>query len=242
MGYSSSDEIGDGRVCGPFAGTHGRSGFSLIEVILCIGILMILLGLVLPMTSGAKQRAMDARMLGTMRSNGALLSLYAHDHDMLFPNDSQMVGRAVLDWYRPLIRTGLIRGDVDVDPDGIRRHKVQRVSMTAAAVCPPERMVPGATLPLDMSTTTTMRLSQVLHPASKGVLFQYVQVTGEVHELWSTRAHNGPVLPITFADGSVLAARSRSFVLEFDFLEDWVGSPVLSTWRGVLGVDQRTGR
>ena len=178
-------------------------------------------------------------MLGTMRSNGALLSMYAHDHDMLFPNDSQMVGRAVLDWPSPLKAAGMINGDADVDPDGVRLHKVQRVSMTAAAVCPPDRMVPGATLPLDMSTTVTMRLSQVRHPASKGVLVQYVQVQGDSHAAWATRYPSGPSLPVTFADGSVLAAACREFAIEFEFYEDWVGRPVLSTWRGVYGVDRR---
>lgn len=242
MRLSSSDIRNPGRQSDACASTRGRAGFSLVELLLCLGVLMILLGLVLPMMSGARERAIEARMLGTMKSNGALISMYAHDHDMLFPNDSQMVGKAVLDWPSPLKAAGLIDGDADVDPDGVRRHRVQRVSMTAAAVCLPDRMVPGATLPLDMSVATTMRLSQVRHPAAKGVLVQYVQVRGDTHELWSTRFHRGPSLPVTFADGSVISARSREFALEFDFYEDWVGHPVLSTWRGVYGVDQRGGR
>ncbi|MBX3405544.1 MAG: hypothetical protein KF869_02170 [Phycisphaeraceae bacterium] len=161
---------------------------------------------------------------------------------MMFPNADQMVGYAILRWHVPLVESGLIRGVEDVDPDGIRRHNVQRVSMSAAAVCPPDRMVPGATLPLDMSTTTTMRLSQVQHPASKGVLVQSLHVNGDEHVFWSSRQGLRPSLPIVFADGSVISARARDFALEFDFYEDWVGYPVLSTWRGVLGVDRRVGR
>lgn len=220
-------------------GGRGGRAFTLIELVLCIGIIMVLLGLVLPAMAAARRRGTDTRMLGVMRSNGALLALYAQDHDMAFPLSGPTVGGAMLEWYRPLIEVGLIQSASDVDPDGIRNDHVQRVAMSAAAACLPERMEPGNTLPMDMATSSVIRHTQVVHPSSKGILVQWVHVVPGEHRMWTYKAVNGPVSPIAFADNSVSSARSADFVLDHDFFENWVGHPVLATWSGVRGIDRR---
>lgn len=218
---------------------HHARAFTLIELVLCIGILMILVGLLMPTLSGARQRALDTRMVATMKSNGELLALYAKDQDDRFPLSSPSVGHAVLEWYRPLIDVGLIHGVEDVDPDGLRRHQVQRVSITAGAVCLPERMEPGNTVPIDVAASSVIRHSQVLHPSSKGLLLQWVHVLRGQHRFWTYVPANGPISPITFADGSVSSARCTDFVFDHDFFENWVGHPVYSTWSGIRGIDRR---
>jgi competence protein ComGC len=218
---------------------HGPRAFTLIELVLCIGILMILLGLLMPTLSGARQRALDTRMVATMKSNGQLLALYAKDQDDRFPLGADSIGSAMLLWYQPLIDVGLIEHVRDVDPDGIKRDNVQRVAMSGAAACLPEQMVPGGTVPIDMARSVAIRQSQVVHPSSKGILVQWVHVLPGEHRMWSYTPANGPISPITFADGSVSRLRCTEFVLDYEFFENWVGHPVISTWSGVRGIDRR---
>ena len=58
-----------------------RPGFTLIEILVVIGILVALVGLLLPALSGARETARRAQCLSNLRQLTAAWLAYAHDHD-----------------------------------------------------------------------------------------------------------------------------------------------------------------
>jgi prepilin-type N-terminal cleavage/methylation domain-containing protein len=61
------------------------AGFTLMELLVVIGIIGLLAGLLMPALSGAKQKARQAKCLNHLRQLGLALSLYADDYEGQFP-------------------------------------------------------------------------------------------------------------------------------------------------------------
>ena len=64
---------------------HGRKGFTLIELLVVILIIGIMVGLLLPMLSGAMARARSVGCLANLKSIGTVFELYLEDHDRTYP-------------------------------------------------------------------------------------------------------------------------------------------------------------
>jgi competence protein ComGC len=214
-------------------------GFTLIEMLIVIGTVMILIGLLIPGLAKARSSAKDIVMASQSRSNASLVSVYSASHRDLFPCMSETVGDGMLMWDTALVRAGVIDSESETDPAGMKAHGLTRFAMSAAMCCEPGRMVPGAAEPLHQARTVTITQSAVWFPSEKGMLVQWLYVEGDEHRFWTYSVHLPPRSPIAMCDGSVIAAKCVDFRLEHDFFEHWVGHPVLSTWNGVNGRDSR---
>lgn len=80
-----------------------RSGFTLVELLVVIGIIAILVAILLPALSKARQSAQTVQCLSNLRQCGAAFMMYAQDHGGLlpFPNTAGPDVRNGL-WYEVL--------------------------------------------------------------------------------------------------------------------------------------------
>lgn len=62
-----------------------RRGFTLVELLVAIGVIAILTGIAIPSLSIARARADAARCLGNLRSLGVALNSYLSDNQMTMP-------------------------------------------------------------------------------------------------------------------------------------------------------------
>lgn len=62
-----------------------RRGFSLTELVLVLGLIMVVLSLALPVLRGVRQRGAAAACLATLRQNGVCVALYAQQNKDVWP-------------------------------------------------------------------------------------------------------------------------------------------------------------
>ncbi len=215
-----------------------RRAFSLIELTVVIGVILILIGLALPSLSGVMSRAKSTRMAAIMSSSAALLSLYANDFDDQYPVRDKKLWPSVYFWYEPLVASGLMEQASDADPTGWRLYDEVRVHLSACMLQRPEQMQPGRTVPPEDALSASVRHREVVFPSSKGVLVQRYGVPGVGSDHWCCVGGQLPK-PVAMADGSVLVGRWQDFTLEDEiYIENWIGTPVLSTWGGFEARDR----
>ena len=75
-----------------------RRAFTLVELLIVVGLIAVLLSLLLPAVNRARQMAAQAGCAGNMRQIGMALTLYAQDNDGFFPRCAQIGGFQRGDW------------------------------------------------------------------------------------------------------------------------------------------------
>lgn len=221
-----------------------RRAFSMIELIVSIGILSILAGLLLPSLSGSLSRAKLTRDMVRMRDAATMIAVYTTDHRDVYPM-SELTGVFQIGqlWLRPMLAGGYYKDVREVDDYSDERGSDPSVFMSAAMAYDWRKMVPGKTVDVYEQHAQPVRTGTVLFPSLKGLVFRGMSggppasLAGEVEmfccdgTLWE--------FPVAFADASVKSGNWRDFNGDKDlYLENQIGMPVLSTWNGVRGVDR----
>ncbi len=88
---------------------HQRSAFTLVELLVVIGIIALLISILLPALNSARQRGKNTVCLSNLRQIGMGVAMYASDHDGRFPLAAHSASPT--GWLDTLVPFGI---DVDV--------------------------------------------------------------------------------------------------------------------------------
>lgn len=215
-------------------------GFTVVELIVCLGIAMILAGLALPSLASIRRQAKATAWLATVQQNSHLVDMYTSQSREVFPQSGvSRVGDAARDWWRALEAMGLLEASGDTPtPDRTA------VRISACFVYDAALMRPGLsdTKSLWDRSPRPVRRSDVLNPTLKGMIWMpSVDPTRAEPErnAWCCLGDSPPG-PIGYADGSAVLASWRDLVTDGSmYVEHDIGYVVISTWDGVRGIDKR---
>jgi hypothetical protein len=200
-----------------------------------IGVVAIVIGLLLPSLSTARQTARRTAFAATIRQDAILVSAYCNDARGVFPIAATLAPDAAWNWGSAMLAGGHISDLRDLDPDGARRYGRNRVQLSKCMLLPAELMRPGFTVPPDMQYATPIRDDQVTYPSQKGLLIPLCSepLPGDDPAGRCFFYTRRVAEPIAFADQSV------AVLTRFDLIDgeapseiDGVGLPVYASWGG----------
>ena len=221
-----------------------RVGFTIIELLVVIGVITILLGLALPPLARTRERARHVASLSQIRQNVAAIDAYSADNNGYYPAGRPTALGASYQWHDPLIEAGYFKDRSQADPVGIKEIDSVRYVMSVCMLYPPGLMTPRDIVPLpDFAPTTAMTTHSVTSPALKGLMYQGFLGNGDTLEGFPPQewcCAEPRMGPVVFADGSgELAVWTKFRDDEMPGSVRWMGIPIFSTWYGVQGVDRR---
>lgn len=211
--------------------------FTMVELVVVIGIVMILIGIMIPALGKTRQQAIRTRDLASIRGAFLSLSQYTADNNEYYPvgGDNQVL--AVKLWYLPLVASGHIDSWRDLGIPS-RKYEQSLIGLTQTALTAQHVFVPGAEEQGLFQPVVAQKTSSVRFPSEKGVLFQHYVESPDAPETAWCCTRDAPPVPIAFGDGSAV---TRSYT-QFDVqpppeLYRGVGMPVIATWFGLGGRD-----
>lgn len=215
--------------------------FSLIELVVVLGVLMVLAGLMLPALGGAMEEARLTRDAALLRQHGISLGQYREDNESVYPiaRDNPFVAGQV--WFLPMIEKGYIMSAAELDPLAGGDLGRVRFAMSVCMVYDPDLMLRGKTLPAKLARSVPVRDDQVHYPSDKGELLRNHNGMGHPREgglfFCCTHAWRSAV---AMADGSISTGDMFDFTSDTAVeLENLVGMPVRSSWNGYRARDRR---
>lgn len=223
----------------PLGGVAGhRRAFTIVELAVCSGIILVLTALIAPAIGGSMERARLTRAMSQARQNAALVSLYAADHDDVYPIARDNPESAGFYWHEALIPGGYLAEEREADPEGWRRTGNVLIYLSMCMVYDPRFMVPERTLPIAEARSSPVRQAQVLYPSQKGMMVRLYEGPRDYDSAWCCLSSQNRA-PVAMADGSALSGLWHEFMDGRPFMvENQIGVPVFSTWGGYLGRDR----
>lgn len=232
---------------------RGR-GFSIIELVVVIGVVMVLLGIFLPALSGTKASAKQLQQMSNIRQVGTLIDLYLNDWKETYPladirpdwypdsvsqEDAERLGIGRY-WATPLLTTGLIdREQFDVI------YWDSHAFGTVAMYTNPDVMTPDTIPVWENHQNSAVKQSWARYPSLKGLIgVSFVPDGGSEdrlmpgHKLWNNGLPDGPKAPVLFADSSVVRLRYSEMREPDPAPIGYWGSGMMYTWFGIKGRDR----
>lgn len=169
------------NVPAPHSGPSVRrsaSGFTLIELMVVVGIIVLLIGILLPAVSLAYKKAIITRQKADLQSIATALDQYKADFDGNYPSvDADNTGAAVLG--KALFGMGdaahYYRGSVSPDDIGNASYNPGTNPVADNTL---QNGGTGLTIPASYNSGTTYSLGQVVVDGSAPTFTQYLQGTG----------------------------------------------------------------
>lgn len=213
-------------------------GFSLVELMVVVGVIAILLGFLMPALRGGRGQAERVRELVLIQQDAMSVEMYCAQSDGVYPlaHENAWMSRHMWD------EIGTQVGVVDE-----ARAREAMPAMSVAMVHPASLMQPGRTMTPQEAHASPIRSAMVRSPSAKGLLHYSIVPRGPrqgdwcCYESWDIiPPHELPESPIAFADGSTSFATWITYLEARDpVLENWMGVPIMSTWDGSRGLDRR---
>lgn len=241
--------------------TSGRSrAFTLVELLVTVGIVALILGLILPALRGARWKVDDVALLAHQSQVFKSLDQYLADHDLRYPSWGQSgTAHAVLAlqgkqatsswWEQPIMWGAYLEskgyeGQSSAMAGAGPMRKAENIVMRAppdgfmsihqlthCAYATPEHFAPAPERMPSVRDHVAQRASTLAYAADKGVLIQFAGLPSS-REPESLDAS----FPIAFGDGHCEMPRFHSLRPGVDVQHAAV--PVLATERGLLGRDK----
>jgi len=234
--------------------------FTLVELMVSIGIIGVLIGLMLPALSGASRAGTRTLLLTNQRESMRVVEEYAADHDERYPSAGDESGLTASwawkgaehredYWAQPehwgwYVQSLGYNGYVSLGPDATPASfdvgegctdcglGVRSLHVLSPTVLAlPEMFREGATV--DRGLNKPQRTADVVSPAAKGVLYQLYFTSLQRRE----RGQNLSL--VHFADGHGAHVPEDALTPGVSGEILYAGLPVLATPRGVRGRDLR---
>lgn len=227
-----------------------RRGFSLIELLVVIGIIAVLIGLALPSFGRSIGQARQTRDLGLLSQNITVMTSYIHDWKDVFPIADANAWRGMSAWAKPLVTGGYLPNEISSDPIGLapsEQRSDQRFWQSACMTMNPKYFEKESTPPRYEWPAEAVRQTQVLYPSLKGWMVRmYVHApvgAWPTHtNPWGVFFNGGPTFasPYAMADASAGIADAHTFNFHGDppLLVEGIGHPIIATWGGYASRDR----
>lgn len=217
-----------------------RPGFTMVELLVVIGVIMVLIGLILPAIGASVESARTTADLATVRGNSMLIIQYANEHDDAYPIGGPNRCVASSHWHQPLVAEGYLSDIAAADPYSYPRWGRVTFMMSESLAADPLEFTPGFTRRCHVSPSTAIAQHLLPFPDRKGMMVKNFEREGR------GMGPNGVMLdrffccvppwrvPVTFCDGSGQTGTYLDFSGGQRPVTDQngIGVPIRSAWGG----------
>ena len=233
-------------------GTDGTAvcnhrAFSLVELVVVLGVVMILVSFLFPGLAGALSQGKLTRDLALMRSHAASIAMYAAEFDDIYPfwGEYSNPTIAAQGWYLPMLEAKYFSSVQEVAPGIQEGFPYETAAMSKCMVYDWKLMRPGYTVPSEEQVAVPVPTRMVAYPSLKGLVFRlssgpvFDGQTGMQNDVDVFCCGDLWIFPVAMADGSAEAGDYLQFNNGKPVAEEHgIGIPVDTTWFGVSGIDR----
>lgn len=216
----------------------GRGAFTMIELIVTIGIIMILIGLMMPALGNARIQASRIKDLASMRGSMMALTQYTEDNESLFPVEDASPVWAARWWFRALLQDGQIGQRSDLGITDPNNPDFVLIALSPTAFVDSTIFEPDRGLHLYEQPTSSNRATSITFASEKAILWQFLIHSPRIGTIEWCCLPDHEDAPVAFWDGSAVIANYQQFdVVPMPHMWNRIGVPVESTWHGLSGRD-----